>query len=58
MKQLAPKDLADWLADSGRAAPVLLDVREPWEFETCHLAGAQLIPMREVSARLGEFDLV
>lgn len=56
MKQLAPKDLADWLADSGRAAPVLLDVREPWEFETCHLAGAQLIPMREVPARLGELD--
>ncbi len=24
-------------------APVLLDVREPWEFEICHLAGAILL---------------
>jgi rhodanese-related sulfurtransferase len=31
--------------------PVLLDVREPWEFDTAHIAGAKLMPMAEVPAR-------
>jgi rhodanese-related sulfurtransferase len=33
------------------AAPVLLDVREPWEFETAAIAGAANIPMGEITAR-------
>ena len=32
-------------------APLLLDVREPWEYQTAHLADSTLIPMGEVSAR-------
>jgi rhodanese-related sulfurtransferase len=31
--------------------PVLLDVREQWEYETAHIEGALLIPMNEVPAR-------
>jgi rhodanese-related sulfurtransferase len=29
----------------------LLDVREPWEFETAHLTGAKLMPMGDVPSR-------
>jgi rhodanese-related sulfurtransferase len=29
----------------------LLDVRETWEFETAHMAGAKLIPMGDVPSR-------
>jgi rhodanese-related sulfurtransferase len=29
----------------------LLDVREPWEFETARIAGAKLMPMGEVPSR-------
>jgi rhodanese-related sulfurtransferase len=29
----------------------LLDVREPWEFETASIAGATLIPMADVPSR-------
>jgi rhodanese-related sulfurtransferase len=29
----------------------LLDVREPWEFETARITGAKLIPMGDVPAR-------
>ena len=29
----------------------LLDVREPWEFETAKISGAKLMPMGEVPAR-------
>ncbi len=31
--------------------PVLLDVREQWEYDTAHIEGATLIPMNEVPAR-------
>ena len=31
--------------------PVLLDVREPWEFTTAAIDGATLIPMGEISSR-------
>jgi rhodanese-related sulfurtransferase len=31
--------------------PLLLDVREPWEYETTHIEGAKLIPMNEIPAR-------
>src|SRR5260370_35688175 len=36
--------------DKGEAV-TLLDVREPWEFETAHMVGAKLIPMGDVPAR-------
>ena len=37
--------------------PLLLDVREPWEFEAAHIPGARLMPMSEVPGRaFQEFD--
>ena len=56
MRQITPPQLAEWLADASRGRPVLLDVREPWEFQTCRLPESLLVPMREVPARLGELD--
>jgi rhodanese-related sulfurtransferase len=56
MRHLTAPELAQWLADAGRPQPLLLDVREPWEFQTCHIAGAQPMPMREVPARLAQLD--
>jgi rhodanese-related sulfurtransferase len=56
MKQISAQELAAWLADTGRERPVLLDVREPWEFEKARIEGAQLVPMREVPSRVGEID--
>ena len=35
-------------------AATLLDVREPWETEICRVAGATLIPMRQIPERLAE----
>jgi rhodanese-related sulfurtransferase len=56
MNNLTPAELAAWLDDPARADPLLLDVREPWEFQTCHIAGARHVPMGELSARLVELD--
>ena len=56
MKQIAPAALAAWLADGSRAKPLLLDVREPWEYQTARIEGSKLVPMGEVAARLDELD--
>lgn len=54
MRQLRPAELAAHL-DAGHT-PVLLDVREPWEWNVCRLPGAVLIPLRELPDRLAELD--
>lgn len=56
MRQCSPVQLAEWLADESRDKPVLLDVREAWEYEICHLDGSVLMPMHTVPARLAELD--
>ena len=57
IRSLTAPDLALWLADPSRPRPLLLDVREPWEFTTCRLEDATSIPMNDVPARLDEIDL-
>jgi rhodanese-related sulfurtransferase len=56
MQQLSPQQLADWLADPSRARPVLLDVREPWEFRICSIPDSVHIPMDKVPGRKDELD--
>jgi rhodanese-related sulfurtransferase len=56
MNQLSVQALATWLADSARAQPLLLDVREPWEVQTAAIPGIVNIPMQEIPARIGELD--
>lgn len=56
MQQITPAQLAAWLADTNREKPVLLDVREPWEYQRARIEGSQLVPMREVPGRVGELD--
>lgn len=56
MQQISATQLKAWLDDGTRPTPLLLDVREPWEFDTCRIPGAQLVPMRSVPARLAEID--
>jgi len=41
------------LRDAGREFTVL-DVREPWEFDTARIAGSKHIPMGEVPARFNQ----
>jgi rhodanese-related sulfurtransferase len=36
MRRMTASQLAEHLED---ANPLLLDVREPWEFEICHIVG-------------------
>ena len=47
MQRFNPKQLAEYLQRSEQD-PMLLDVREPWEFARCHIAGSELIPMQQI----------
>jgi rhodanese-related sulfurtransferase len=55
MQNFSPSQLQQYLADKDEP-PLLLDVREPWEFERCHIEGSELVPMRELAAKLPELD--
>ena len=54
MQQLTATQLKAWLDDPARENPLLLDVREPWEFDTCRIADSKPMPMRGVPARYSE----
>ena len=56
MKQMSAQELAEWLRSGSQPQPLLLDVREPWEFEIGALPGAQSMPMGDVPARVGDLD--
>jgi rhodanese-related sulfurtransferase len=56
MTQITPQLLQQWLADNGRKPPVLLDVREPWEYQTCRIEGSTLVPMNTIPARTQDLD--
>ena len=54
MVDFLPEQLQTRLTQA--APPVLLDVREPWEFQTCRIDGSIPIPMGSVVARIQELD--
>ena len=47
--EITPEEVKMKLDQSGEFT--LLDVRESWEFETAHVAGAKLMPMGDVASR-------
>ena len=58
-----PDDLAPEISADAYAAlrhqpdaPLLLDVREPWELEIAALPGATAIPMADIPSRLQDLD--
>ena len=51
---MTPLELKERLQTGDR--PVLLDVREPWEFTLARIEGSRLIPMGELPDRFSELD--
>jgi rhodanese-related sulfurtransferase len=56
MTQLPVAELSKWLADSQREAPLLLDVREPWEFALCRIEGSESMPLASLGSGLASID--
>jgi len=50
--EITPEDVKHKL-DAGESF-TLLDVREPWEFETARITGAKLMPMADVPSRANQ----
>ena len=42
--------------DSGSSRTVLVDVREPWEFNICAIDNSQLIPMGQIASRIEQLN--
>jgi len=55
MRELSAAKLRDYLATT-TTDPLLLDVREPWEFRICQIEDSQLIPMGQLPAALNALD--
>jgi rhodanese-related sulfurtransferase len=49
--EITARDVAERIK-SGEAGLILLDVREPWEFQTAQIAGSKLMPMGEIPSRV------
>jgi adenylyltransferase/sulfurtransferase len=54
-EEVAPAALTREL-DTGSRPPILLDVREPWEWEIARIEGSRLVPLGELATRLGQLD--
>jgi len=54
VKEVGPKDLKRILDSGSKVA--LLDVRQPFEYEMCHIGGSKLIPFEELERRMGELE--
>ncbi|MBK1650489.1 rhodanese-like domain-containing protein [Rhabdochromatium marinum] len=55
MQSISPTALSERLAKDAEP-PLLIDVREPWEFAICQIPGARLIPMRKISQQHASLD--
>lgn len=53
MRQMTAGELHAYLQTQ---RPALIDVREPWEFNYCHLPGSHSLPMREIPQAVAGLD--
>ena len=54
-KEYNPLELKEFL-DQADINPLLLDVREPWEFARCHIQNSTLIPMSQIPNEIQNLD--
>lgn len=55
MKNMTANDLKVYLEEAD-PPPLLLDVRESWEYQRVHLPESKLIPMRQIPMALSSLD--
>ena len=53
-ENISPRELKERL-DAGDA-PLLLDVRERWEYDLARIEGSTLVPLSEIEGRFRELD--
>lgn len=55
MRQFTPRQLKEYL-DSTEPKPLLLDVREQWEYDICHITNSQLLPMGQIPQKMSTLN--
>jgi rhodanese-related sulfurtransferase len=55
MREMPAEQLKQYL-DNCSEPPLLLDVRQPWEFDVCKLEGSTLLPMSQIPSALQDLD--
>ena len=55
MQQMTALQLKQYLEQAAEP-PLLLDVREPWEYQICHLDNSLLIPMGQIPVELEQLN--
>ena len=52
--QLSARELAAWRDDEAREPPLVVDVREPWEFDYCRIDDSVSVPLGSLPRALDE----
>jgi hydroxyacylglutathione hydrolase len=56
IQDIEPQALHELLLTGNGQTPMVIDVREPWEYRLGHVPGALLVPLGELAGRLDEID--
>ena len=56
MREFSAEQLKTYL-DSCEQQPLLLDVRQPWEFDVCKIENSVLVPMSTIPAKVESLDI-
>lgn len=56
MQQLSAAALHHMLQAQPTERPIMIDVREPWEWQVARIDGATLLPMAQIPSRIQEID--
>ena len=55
MRELSAQELKAHL-ESCNEQPLLLDVRQPWEYDVCRIENSVLLPMSQITAEYNTLD--
>ncbi|MBZ0289499.1 MAG: rhodanese-like domain-containing protein, partial [Anaerolineae bacterium] len=56
VRDIEPTELNDLLENGNGNRPIVIDVRESWEFASGHVPGARLISLGEFARRVDDLD--
>ena len=56
VKSLDSEEVKSFMNDHKEGSYTLLDVRQPAEYESSRIPGAKLVPLPELTDRMGEID--
>jgi hydroxyacylglutathione hydrolase len=56
IQDISAAELSNLIQQNNNHQPVVVDVREPWEFNSGHIPGALLIPLGQLAGRIADLD--